>query len=85
MQGQNQASSGPKLSRIVMPLIRLLNTSGELSWSDREEIADAIRAALRTHESMKAEQNHLLGGLAAAAGQQISSAQGSFAQQRQSL
>lgn len=70
MNAGNQINSGPNLGRVVMPLVKLMKT-GELSWSDREAVADAIRDALRIHESMKAEQNHLLGGLQAAAGQQM--------------
>lgn len=69
-QAMNQIDKGPNLSRVVMPLVKLMN-GGQLSWSDRETVADAIREAIRIHESMKAEQNHLLGRLGAAMGQQL--------------
>ncbi len=58
---------GARLGQVVMPLVRLLQ-SNDLSWSDREQIADAIMVASRHHKGMADEKNHL----AAAQGQQIS-------------
>lgn len=62
----NAMRAGPDLGRLTMPLVRLLLTDG-LSWSDREQITDAIRNLIRIHRDMEAERRHLSG-----AGQQQS-------------
>ena len=51
---------GADVGRVVMPLVRLLCQNG-LSWSNREEIADAIRNTLRVHGDMEKEREHLTG------------------------
>lgn len=55
-----QMATGPRLSAIVMPLVKLL-CEQDLSWADREQIASAIATAQRVHEGMRAEQRHLSG------------------------
>jgi len=55
------------LGRAVMPLVKVLRDA-QLSWSEREQIADAILAAWRAHKSMADEEAHLAQG--ACGGQQ---------------
>lgn len=61
-----QINKSLDLGRVVMPLVKVLR-DGQLSWSDREEIAMAILAAWRSHreildESAKHVQAGLQGG-----------------------
>ena len=48
----------PDLGTIVMPLVRLLGTSG-LSWADRASIATAIQECQRHWKSMEDEAQQL--------------------------
>lgn len=72
MANNAQINFGPQLARVAMPLVRLLQQDG-LSWSDREDIANAIQAAIRTHAGMEAERRHLLGAGAAQIAQTFTS------------
>lgn len=61
----NTIDSGPKLTQVVMPLVKLLRNA-HLSWDDRVAIAGAIDTAVRAHRDMEAERQHLAGGTAGA-------------------
>lgn len=56
------------LGSVVMPLVNLLTVSN-MSWSDRQAIACAIRATTRHHDSMEGERQKM--GMAQAVGQII--------------
>lgn len=74
--GRNQAAmnqiapAGINVSRVAMPLVRLM-LEGGLSWSEKEKVADAIQDALRIHKSHKDEAEHLRRGLTASAAGQL--------------
>lgn len=46
------------LDRVIMPMIRIMRDA-RLSWSEREEISDAIRECLRHHRALTGEQDML--------------------------
>ena len=53
----NSINTGPNLARVAMPLARLMQHN--LSWRDREIVADAIQQAIAHHKSMEDERRHL--------------------------
>lgn len=58
----NELYKRPHLAGIVMPLVDLLRQ--DISWSDREKVAEALRVTVRHFDSMEAERQHLNGGAA---------------------
>ena len=60
MTGNLNGQFGPNISRVAMPLVRLM-TEGNLCWSDKEKVAGLIAALCETRSQMEKEARWLGG------------------------